>query len=76
MSLIVKLPPEVSSEIRKSGIYISGEDTTIYGLKDYVTDRTKIKTNIAENADTVKALGGGTVLGNSELLKKLSIKYD
>ena len=35
LSVLKKLPPEVSAEIRHSGIYISGVASSIYGLTNY-----------------------------------------
>lgn len=76
MSVLIKLPPEVSAEIRHSGIYISGAPAQVYGLEEYYSNKFKMQINIAENPDMVVALGGGTVVANPELIKKLAIQTD
>ena len=75
MSVLVKLPPEVSAEIHHSGIYITGLSSTIYGLDKYYTEKFNMIINISENPDMAVALGGGIALGNMNLLKKISVKY-
>ncbi len=74
MSLLVKLPPEVSAEIRHAGIYVSGLGAKIYGLDSYYADQFKMSINIPDNPDMSVALGGGVAIGNVDLLKKIMIK--
>jgi len=74
IEVLKKLPPEVSAEIRHSGVYIAGAASKIYGLDKYFEQKLDIKVNIAENAQYSVALGGGIALGNSELLKRVIIK--
>ena len=74
MSLLVKLPPEVSAEIRRSGLYVGGLGAQVYGLEKYFGDKFSMKVTVAEHADKVVALGGGIAVGNPEMLKKLAIK--
>ncbi len=74
MSLLVKLPPEVSAEIRHTGIYVSGVGAKIYGLESYYSDQFKMSINIPDNPDMSVALGGGVAIGNVDLLKKIVIK--
>ena len=72
-ALLTKLPPEISAEVRRLGIYVSGIASTIYGLEKYYTDKFGVKINIAENAGLSVALGGGMVLEDGSLLKKVAI---
>lgn len=74
MSLLVKLPPEVSAEIRRAGLYVAGAGASVYGLDSYYGDKFGMKINVAENADMAVALGGGIAMGNPEVLKKISVK--
>ena len=74
VSVLKKLPPEVSAEIRHAGIYVSGEASSVYGLADYYGKKFGMKVNIAEHPMMSVALGGGVALGDSDLLKKISIK--
>lgn len=76
MELLKKLPPEVSAEIRHEGIYVSGGASAVYGLEKYYSDKFGMKINIAENGLMNVALGGGIVLGNDELLKKIALKTE
>lgn len=75
MSVLKKLPPEVSAEIRHSGIYVSGGVSCVYGLDEYYGEKFGIKVNVAENGLTAVALGGGIALGDSALLKKIAVNY-
>lgn len=75
-SVLQKLPPEVSAEIRHAGIYISGLASTVYSLDRYYAEKFGIKINVAETGMMAVALGGGTALGDNELLKKIAIKED
>ncbi len=74
MAVLVKLPPEVSAEIRHSGIYVSGVASSIYGLSKYYEKKFDMQINVAENNEY--ALGGGMILGDKALVKKLSITVD
>jgi len=74
MDVIVRLPPEVSAEIRHSGIYLAGEGSMVYGLDKYFAGKFDMPITIADNPDTVIALGGGVLLGSPDLLNKLKIK--
>ncbi len=73
MTVLKKLPPEVSAEIRHAGIYLSGECSATYGLDKYYGDKFAMKINIADNPQMAVALGGGVALGDAGLLKKISI---
>lgn len=73
LSVLKKLPPEVSAEIRHSGIYISGICSSVYGLASYYKEKFDMEINLAENGLMNVALGGGAVLADSVLKKKLSL---
>ncbi|MBR2870041.1 MAG: rod shape-determining protein [Clostridia bacterium] len=73
LSVLKKLPPEVSAEIRHSGIYISGISSTIYGLASYYKEKFDMEINLADNGLMCVALGGGAVLANPALKKKLAL---
>lgn len=75
MSVLKKLPPEVSAEIRNAGVYVSGSEAGVYGLEGYYSEKFGMKINIAENYSAAAALGGGAALGDDDLLKKISVKY-
>ncbi len=73
LTVLRKLPPEVSAEIRHAGVYVSGLGCSLYGLEKYYGDKFGMKINIADNAHMSVALGGGVALGDPNLLKKISI---
>lgn len=73
ISVLQKLPPEVSAEIRHAGIYVSGFASSVYGLEKYYGDKFGMKINIAEHGAMAVALGGGIAMGNSDLLKKVTL---
>ncbi len=71
IAVLKKLPPEVSAEIRHAGIYISGIASSIYGLDKYLSEKFSMKVNVADTGHMSVALGGGTVIGDNELIKKI-----
>ena len=70
-AVLKKLPPEVSAEIRHTGVYVSGIASTVYGLEKYYSDKFGMQVNIAENGSMAVALGGGLAMGDYSLLKKV-----
>jgi rod shape-determining protein MreB len=76
LAVLKKLPPEVSAEIRHSGVYFSGEGSMVYGLENYFASKFEMPITIAENPDMVTALGGGVALGSPDLLNKIKIKFN
>ena len=72
-TVLKKLPPEVSAEIRHAGIYLSGEGASIYGLEKYYSEKFGMKINVAENPMMSVALGGGVAISDNDLLKKIGI---
>ena len=73
MSVLKKLPPEVSAEVHHSGVYIGGQGSTVYGLEKYYSEIFDMQVNIAQNGKMAVALGGGTVLADNDLRKKLEL---
>ena len=76
LSVLVKLPPEVSAEIRNSGIYLSGIGANIYGLHDYFAHKFDMPINISDNPEYAVTLGGGKVVSDNNLVNKLSLKIN
>lgn len=74
LSILKKLPPEVSAEIRHSGLYISGATAEIYDLANYYKRKFMMNVNIPSNPAMSVALGGGIALGNPDLLKSVTLK--
>lgn len=73
-AVLVKLPPEVSAEIRHSGVYVSGIGASVYGLNSFLSEKFGMKINIAENNDYSVVIGGGIAIADQNILNKLRIK--
>lgn len=73
LDLLKQLPPEVSAEMRKAGIYISGAASSLYGLKKYYEQKFNMRINIAEDGIYANALGGGVAISDPKLLKKIVV---
>ncbi|MBQ3597504.1 MAG: rod shape-determining protein [Clostridia bacterium] len=74
LSVIKQLPPEVSAEIRHSGVYLSGIASSVYGLEKYYQKKFDMQINLAKDGYSSVVLGGGVLLDNKDLQKKLSLK--
>ena len=72
-SVLKKLPPEVSAEIRHAGIYVSGVGASVYDLSKYYSNIFEMQINVAENSIMSVALGGGVAVGDNDLLKKIAL---
>lgn len=55
-------PPELSADIYKNGIYITGGASSVNHLTQAIADGTKLKVNITENPMTTVAEGLGRIL--------------
>lgn len=72
--VMAKLPAEVSAEIRRSGVYFSGGVSRLPGLDGYFREHMAIRANVFEDPEMTAAIGGGILLGNEKLLKKVRIE--
>ncbi len=68
-----KLPEEVSAIMCRSGVYLSGGVCGMPGLDDYVAERLQMDAHVADDPQMAVVLGGGRVLGNPSLLKKIEL---
>ncbi len=64
-------PPELSSDIMQNGIYISGGGALIRNIDNLITQKTGIKTFIADSPLDYVAIGTGKTLENFEKMKKI-----
>lgn len=76
MAVLVKLPPEVSAEIRHVGICLAGDSASVYGLEKYYSEKFDMPVKVAENCEAVSVLGGGVAISNPEILKRIALKID
>lgn len=67
-SLLEKASPELSSDIRDRGIYMTGGGCLLDGLDKLLQESTGIKVTIAEDAISCVALGTGKALNNLDAL--------
>lgn len=71
--VIENTPPELVSDITKSGIYLAGGGALIKGLDDLLEKEIGIKVYIAENPLSVVAEGAGIVL--NDLQRYMPVLY-
>ncbi len=65
------LPPEISADVAKNGILVTGGFATIAGLERYLRNTLKLPVFVAEDAPNACILGAGKLLANSNELKKV-----
>ncbi len=70
-SIINMLPPEIASDVKKSGLYICGGASLISGLDKFMSEELGIKTFIREDPSHAAILGAGKLLSNVDLLEEL-----
>lgn len=63
-SILEKTPPELSADIGRKGIYMTGGGCLINGLDKFLQERTGINVMIAQDAVSCVALGTGKALEN------------
>lgn len=66
-------PPELVSDIMEQGIFMAGGGSLLSGIDKMVSDATKTKVTIADDAITCVARGCGHLLTNENLLKRINI---
>ncbi len=65
------LPPEISSDVAKNGVIITGGFADIAGLSKYLTKEIGLHVAVAENASNASIIGAGKLLSNTAELKKI-----
>ncbi len=65
--VLEKTPPEISSDIIDSGIFITGGSAKINGLDVLLTEETDLKINICKEPGNTVALGLGRIIEDSKL---------
>lgn len=58
MSVLGQTPPELSAEILRKGIFISGGSTHIPGLVDYIEQALELPVTVVADVENAVALGG------------------
>lgn len=65
------LPPEISSDVAKNGILVTGGFADISGLEKYLRNEINLPVKISANAQNACILGAGRLLAELPQLKKL-----
>jgi len=60
--ILERTPPEISSDIIDSGIYITGGSANIRNLDELISKETDLKINIADNAANSVVIGLGKII--------------
>lgn len=74
LAVMSKFSPEVSSCIRKNGIYLSGGLAKMDGLPEYLSESLRIGINTPEDPQLAPVIGAGTILSDDRLFEKLATR--
>lgn len=69
-----KLPAEVSASMAKNGVYLSGGVASIAGLAEYMSEKLQTEVHLASAPQMAVVLGGGRVVGNASLLRRIRME--
>ena len=72
--IFASLDGDTLSQILKSGVFITGGGSAIYGIEDYVSLSLSLKAEVVNEADISVIKGAGKLVENKELLEKLTLK--
>lgn len=73
--VLAKLPAEVSASVWHTGIYLSGGGAKLIGLDDYLSRKLQMDVNLPEEPQMAVVLGGGSAVGNDDILQAVRIDY-
>jgi len=65
--ILERTPPEISSDIIDSGIYITGGSANVFSLDELIHRETELKVNICPNASTTVVNGLGKIIEDHKL---------
>lgn len=65
--ILERTPPEISSDIIDSGIYVTGGSAKIFGLSDLLHKETDLKINICEDSSNTVVNGLGRIMEDPKL---------
>ncbi len=65
--ILERTPPEISSDIIDSGIYISGGSATIKGIDKLVQEHTGLNVNVCDDPENAVVRGLGEIIENPSL---------
>lgn len=67
--ILERTPPEISSDIYKSGVYITGGSSRIKDLGRYVYEQLGLKVNLCEEPESTVIAGLGAIIEDPDLAK-------
>ena len=67
--ILERTPPEISSDIYKAGVYVTGGSSKIKDLGNYIFDELGLRVNLCEEPENTVILGLGAVIEDPELAK-------
>lgn len=67
--ILERTPPEISSDIYKAGVYITGGSSRIKDLGQFVYDQLGLKVNLCEEPESTVVLGLGAIIEDPQLAK-------
>lgn len=67
--ILERTPPEISSDIYKAGVYITGGSSRIKDLGRFVYEQLGLKVNLCEEPESTVVLGLGAIIEDPQLAK-------
>lgn len=67
--ILERTPPEVSADIYKNGVYVTGGSSRLHGLDSFITDATKLKVNFSNEPENTVINGLNKIIGDSKYSK-------
>ena len=67
--ILERTPPEISSDIYKAGVYITGGSSRINDLGRFVYEQLGLKVNLCEEPESTVIMGLGAIIENPDLAK-------
>lgn len=72
--VMAKLPPEVSAEMRGTGVYLAGGVSKLIGLEEFFYDEYSLSVRVHEDPELSTVIGAGKIMQNEKLFKRLTFK--
>ena len=67
--ILERTPPEISSDIYKSGLYLTGGSSRIKDIGNFIFDELGLRVNVCEEPENSVIAGLGAIIENPDLAK-------
>ncbi len=67
--ILERTPPEISSDIYKAGVYITGGSSRIKDLGQFVYEQLGLKVNLCDEPESSVVMGLGSIIEDPQLAK-------